>query len=194
MDKKINFEKAVEILNDGGIIIFPTDTAYGVGCRIDDGKAVVKLNKMLKRPKDMASPVLFDTIERVEQYVELDSKTSDVANKYWPGALTLILRCNKVKVLRSVRGGRETLGVRIPNHETPLELIKHVDKPIIGTSANFHGGKTPYLFSDLDKRLIKLVDYVLEGKTNERMAASTVVDCTVIPWKIIRQGEISLDL
>lgn len=189
----MNLEKAIEIIRQGGIIIFPTDTAFGIGCRIDKEESVRKLNKMLKRPNGMPSPVLFDSIERVSQYVRIKPKVRKLMDNYWPGALTLILHCNRVKVPSSVRGEGRTLGVRIPDHEVPIKLIKVADIPIIGTSANFHGEKTPFKFSQLDKRLIKLVDLCLEGETSAGLA-STVVDCTSYPWKIIRQGEVLPDI
>jgi tRNA A37 threonylcarbamoyladenosine synthetase subunit TsaC/SUA5/YrdC len=75
----------------------------------------------------------------------------------------------------------------------PLNLIKNLNVPILGPSANFSNGTTPFKFKDLDKRLVKLVDFVLEGKTKYNNS-STVVDCTKSPWHIIRQGEVLLDI
>jgi len=189
-----NIEKAVEILKNGGIIIYPTDTAFGIGCSLNNEVSIRKLYKLLKRPEDMASPVLFDSIERVEEYVQIEPRVRQLTNKYWPGPLTIILNCNREKVPSPVRDGGNTLGVRIADHKIPIEIIKRANVPILGTSANFHGGKTPFLFSELDKRLIKLVDFVVEGKTKGKRQTSTIVDCTKYPWKIIRQGQTLLDL
>ncbi len=188
-----DIEEAIKIIKQGGIVIFPTDTAFGIGCRIDDVKAIARLFAIRKRPQSQPTPVLFDTIERVREYVsEFDSKVEALMSEYWPGALTLILYCNKVKVPSLVRAGGETLGVRIPDHEVPVQLIKNVDVPILGPSANFHGEKTPYSFLELDKDLVKLVDFVIDGKTKTKNLTSTVVDCSVLPFKILRQGAVSL--
>lgn len=188
-------DEAVEVIKQGGIVIFPTDTAFGIGCRIDDEKAVERLFEIRKRPSRMATPVLFDSIERVKDYLlPFGNDVKELMYKYWPGAITLILRCNRVKVPNLVRGGGDTLGVRIPDHETVWQLIRGVNSPILGPSANFHGQKTPYTFNTLDKELIKLVDFVLEGKTKGEGQVSTVVDCTGRPWQIIRQGQVMLDL
>lgn len=188
-------EEAIEVLNQGGIVIFPTDTAFGIGCRIDDEKAIERLFAIRKRPKSQATPVLFDSIERVKEYVlPFDQKIEQLIQSYWPGALTLIHDCIEEKVPSLVRAGGGTLGIRIPDHETVWKLIKGANVPILGPSANFHGEKTPYNFEELDKRLIKLVDFVVEGKTKGKGLASTVIDCTKLPWKIIRQGEVLLDL
>lgn len=188
-----NLNHAIEIIKQGGIVIFPTDTAYGIGCRLDNEASIKRLFELKKNPKDKAMPVLFDSIERVKEYVlPFEHKVELAMEKYWPGALTLILPCDSTKIPSLVRGGGEALGVRIPDHDLILDLIKGAETPIIGTSANFSGGKTPFTFEGLDKALIKLVDFVLEGKTKENGLASTIVDCSQKPWKIIRQGSIVL--
>ena len=190
-----NLGKAIEVIRKGGIVIFPTDTAFGVGCRIDDEKAVKRLFSIRKRPQSQPTPVLFDSIERVKEYLlPFGRDVERLMIKYWPGALTIILNCDKGKVPSLVRGGGDALGVRIPDHETIRKLIKGANIPILGPSANFHGEETPYNCRALDKELIKLVDFVLAGETRDKGLASTVVDCTKNPWEIIRQGGVSLDL
>lgn len=190
-----NIEQAVKIIKEGGIVIFPTDTAFGIGCRMDDEKAVKRLFAIRKRPVSQATPVLFDSIERVKEFVlPFDSKVEGLMIKYWPGALTIVLSCDISKVPSLVRGGGKSLGVRIPDHETVWQLVKGVGVPVLGPSANFHGEKTPYKFEELDKSLTKLVDFIVEGKTKEENLASTVIDCTEEPWKILRQGAVKIDL
>jgi len=185
---------ASEILNQGGIIIYPTDTAFGIGCKLDNDRAVKKLFEIKNRPKNQPVPVLFDSKDRIQEYVlEIDEKIDDLMDEYWPGALTIVLKCYTEKVPLLVRGGTNTLGVRVPDHTVPLNLIKIVNSPILGPSANFPGEKTPFSFKDLDKDLLKLVDFFIEGKTKNRNS-STVVDCTVSPWNIIRQGDVMLDI
>ncbi|MBI4089615.1 MAG: threonylcarbamoyl-AMP synthase [Candidatus Levybacteria bacterium] len=186
-------KKAIEVLRNGGIVIFPTDTAFGIGCRIDNQEAIGKLFKIRKRPNDKAVPVLFSSVKMVKKYVkEIPQDAEALMKKYWPGALTLILQCNKIKVQALVRGGGETLGVRIPNHRIIREIISRVGVPILGPSANFSGEKTPFKFEDLDKKLISLVDYVVEGKTSDKELSSTVIDCSTKPWKILRSGAVSV--
>lgn len=193
MEKEI--EKVVGILKKGGIVIFPTDTAFGIGCRIDDRKAVKRLFKIRKRPETQATPVLVSSIEMAQEYLEPIPK--DVIDKlikpYWPGALTIILRCNKVKVPSLVRGGGSTVGIRIPNHPITLSLVKRVGFPILGPSANFHEEKTPYRFEDLNPELVNLADYVVAGECLLKKQ-STVIDCSEKPWRIFRQGAIELKL
>ncbi len=189
-----SLDKAIEVLREGGIVIFPTDTAFGIGCRMDDEKAVEKLFKIKKRPQTQATPVLFDNLARVDDYVlPYGTEIKRLMKKYWPGALTIVLPCKVSKVPSLVRGGGKTVGARIPDHIIPIRLIKGTDGPILAPSANFHGEKTPYIFTELDKSLIKLVDFVLEGETRGSLS-STIVDCSKERWEIIRQGAILLDL
>ncbi len=188
-----DLEQAIKVIKRGGIVIFPTDTAFGIGCRIDNKDSIERLFEIRKRPLDKAMPVLFDAIDRVKDYVlPFDNKIELLMKKYWPGALTLILPCYESKVPSLVRGGGKTLGMRIPDHDLALGLIHGANVPIIGTSANFAGEKTPFTLEGLDKQLIKLVDFVLEGKTKGEGLSSTVVDCSESRWKIIRQGSVVL--
>jgi|SRR6185369_7484553 len=193
MNDQIN--KSINIIKQGGVVIFPTDTAFGIGCRIDDTEAVKRLFGIRKRPQTQATPVLVSHLVMAKEYL-LDlpeGVEKKLIEPYWPGALTIVLGCKTDKVPSLVRGGGENLGVRMPNHETALEIIKGVGVPVLAPSANFHGEKTPFLFSDLDPELTKLVDFVLEGECSLKQA-STVIDCSSEPWKILREGAIRLSI
>jgi L-threonylcarbamoyladenylate synthase len=190
----VNLEKAFEIVKKGGIIIYPTDTAFGIGCRIDNEESVKRLFEIRNRSLDKAVPVLFDSIKEVKKYVlPFGQEVCDLMEKYWPGALTIVLKCKTQKIPSLVRGGASTLGVRIPDHKIVLDLISKIGMPIVGTSANFAGEETPYRFEDLDKNLMSKVDGVLMGETKTKNT-STILDCTVRPWKILRQGLLNLNL
>lgn len=183
---------AAEIVKKGGLIIFPTDTAFGVGCRLDNEKAVERLFKIRRRPATQATPVLVSSIEMAQQYLSpIADEVKKLMDDYWPGALTIILPCKKEQVPALVRGQGLTLGVRMPNHEVPLYIINSIGVPILGPSANFHGKPTPYKYEDLDPEFVKLVNYVVPGEC-QMGHVSTVIDCSVLPWKIIRQGAVSI--
>ncbi len=185
-----DIQSAIKILNQGGIVIFPTDTAFGIGCRMDKRQAIGRLFKLRKRPEFKATPVLVSGLEMAQDYVgpiqpEVREK---LIKPYWPGALTIVLPCQEEKVPKLVRGGSDTLGVRMPNSAICLEIINGVEVPILGPSANFHGAPTPFRFQDLDRGLVKLVDFVVTSGECSLKQASTVIDCSVAPWKILRQG------
>lgn len=187
--------KAAEILKLGGIVIFPTDTAFGIGCRIDKRESIKRLFRIRKRNKQKAVPVLVDSIEMAKKYLKvLDKETEGIMEKFWPGALTIVYKCKKNKVYSLVRGEGETLGVRVPDNDLILGLIKKTEVPILAPSANFPGEKTPFRFKDLNRELVKLADYVLPGETNNIGSASTVIDCSINPWKILRQGTIKIKI
>jgi L-threonylcarbamoyladenylate synthase len=188
-------EEAVKVLNQGGIIIFPSDTAFGIGCRIDRKDAIEKLFKLRKRPNNQATPVLISNINMVKDYAyDISQKVQEeLIDKFWPGALTIILKAKKEKVPELVRGGGENIGLRMPNHKILLNIIENTRVPILGPSANFHGEKTPYEYKDIDKKLISLVDFVLEGECLLKKA-STVIDCTKTPWQVLRKGAIEINI
>lgn len=187
--------KAIEILKQGGIVIFPTDTVYGIGCRIDDEQVVKRLFTLRKRPETKATPVLVSDLSMAKRYLEpVPQKVIDMLiTPYWPGGVTVILSCQKEKVPELVRGGGNTIGVRMPNHPMTLALIEGLGVPVLGPSANFNAEKTPRRFSDLNPELVKLVDFVVEGECGLKQS-STVIDTTVTPWKILRQGAVDVKL
>jgi L-threonylcarbamoyladenylate synthase len=188
-----DIEKAIKILKNGGVVIFPTDTAFGIGCRIDDENAVKRLFTIRKRPETKAVPVLVSSMHMAQDYVQKvpQDVIERLIERYWPGALTIVLKSNVANVPDLIRGGGETIGVRVPDHLTTLALINGVGVPLVGTSANFAGEATPYTFESLDEELIQLVDFVVPGECHTRLA-STVIDCTVDPWKILRQGAVKI--
>lgn len=191
MEKKVS--EAISILIDGGIVVFPTDTAFGIGCRMDYPTSVEKLFRLRRRPKTQPAPVLVDSIHMAETYLTspLPDNVRHLMKTYWPGALTIIYYCTIESVPPLVRGCGKTLGVRQPDHPTALQLIAGVGIPLLGPSANFHGGKTPFAFADLDANLLRHVDYVLRGECTHNQP-STVINCTTNPFGIVRRGAVNL--
>lgn len=192
---ELKIEKAVEILKQGGIVIFPTDTAFGIGCRMDNENSIKKLFSIRKRPLNQATPILFNSVEMMKNYLfDIPEEVKEeLMDKYWPGALTIILPCKTEKVFNLIRGNTNNIGVRIPDNNNLISIIEMTGVGILGPSANFHGEATPYNFKDLDPKLIKLVDYVLEGSCRIK-EQSTIIDCSVVPWNIIREGAVKLSL
>lgn len=189
-----NWKKAFEVLKNGGIVIFPTDTTFGIGCRIDSEQSIERLFEIRKRPLNQAVPVLFSSVEMVMSYVlgEINPKVKKLINKYWPGALTVVFPANLQKAPSLVRGGGKTVGVRIPDKEELRNVINKLGVPILGPSANFHGDKTPYKFNDLNKNLVSLADFVISGETVQSKP-STVIDVSTDKWKILRQGAVKIE-
>ncbi|HJX02196.1 MAG TPA: L-threonylcarbamoyladenylate synthase [Candidatus Humimicrobiaceae bacterium] len=186
---------AIKILKNGGIVIFPTDTVYGIGCRIDREKSIKRLLTIKKRPPAKAVPVLVDSIKMAKNFwrLPLPVEIENLLKNYWPGALTVVYFCRKNKTFQIIRGRNKTLGIRLPDSNLVRSLIKAVGVPLLGPSANFYQGKAPYRFEDLDPELISLSDWTVKGNCLGKKA-STVVDCTKIPFKVLRQGVVKLEL
>lgn len=180
--KSEDLAKAADILKSGGIVIFPTDTVYGIGCRWDFPKSVAKIYKIKNTPSTQAFPILASDTKQVKEISQVTPLAQTFMEKYWPGALTIILKSKK---------GKQKIGFRLPDSAIIQALIEQVGVPIIGTSANIHGKSAVRTSSELDRQLIKQVDYVLEGEC-EGGVESTVVDATVEPPKILRQGAITI--
>ena len=185
-------QQAISTLNAGGIIIFPTDTAFGIGCRIDKPDSIDRLFAIRKRPTTQALPVL---VRGMEQALPFYQHSSDIVRRlmetYWPGALTIIDTCKKELIYSPIRGGGDTVGMRHPKHEVLQQILDGVEVPIVGPSANMHGEPTPYRYEDLDPALVHLVDFVVPGICTAGNV-STVIDCAVTPYRIIRQGAVQV--
>lgn len=189
----VSIDRAIDVLRNGGIVLFPTDTAYGMGCRIDLPESVDRLFAARARATTKATPVLVDSQEMALAYfVQPNSIVRHLMKTYWPGALTIVSLCDTEAIYSPIRGGGQTIGMRMPNHEIALRLVRGVGVPILGTSANFSGGKTPFALGDLDPDLVALVDAVVPGECGGGGQVSTVIDCTTSPPTIIRQGGVRL--
>jgi len=188
MDNHI--QHAIDIVSKGGIVIYPTDTAFGIGCRIDIKQSVDRLFSLRRRSITQAMPVLVDSIEMALSCLVCPNDiVRHLMHTYWPGALTIVSWCNEDRIYSPIRGQGKTIGVRVPDHKIVCRIIHEVGVPILGSSANFHGEKTPYTYEDLNPALISLVDYVVPGECYKGNA-STVVDATGSPVKVLRQGAV----
>lgn len=174
--------KAAQILKKGGVVIFPTDTVFGLGCLFDSNKALARIYEIKNRPQTLPLPILVSKIEEVEKLAYITPLAKSLINKYWPGALTLVLKAKK---------SNQKLGFRLPNSKITLSLIEEAGKPIIGTSANFHGQSVQKNSKDLPKDLIDKVDFTVEGISGGGVE-STVVDASGQKPKVIRQGAINI--
>lgn len=190
MDKEVR--KAIEVFKNGGIVIFPTDTAIGIGCRIDNEKSVKRVFDIKKREYSKPLLALVDSMQMAKKYVSIPKNVAEkLLNKYWPGGLTVFLKCNLEKVPSIVHSGTNSLAVRLPDHNDITNIIKQVGVPIIATSANFSGDTTPYSISQVNNELLSKVDFVLKGECTFKKQ-STIIDCTVTPWKVIREGAVKI--
>lgn len=180
--KSRQIKKAAVILKSGGVIVFPTDTVYGIGAIISNKKAIKRIYKIKQTPKSQNFPILITDIAQIEDMVIFSDTAKSLAKKYWPGALTLIMK---------LKNSKNKIGIRMPDSDIIRSLLAETKKPIIGTSANIHGQKTPTVTSQLDPKIKQQADFVIDGECGKKIQ-STVVDATVNPPKILRYGAVNI--
>lgn len=179
-------EEAFKALKTGGLVIYPTDTLYGLGCNALDESAVEKVFAAKKRPATNPLPIAVDSIEMMARYAELTDTAEKLAAAFLPGPLTVVL---KKKVLPdALTGGLPRVGVRIPNINVTLKLIDLLGAPITATSANVSGSAPPVTAEEAASQIVE-ADIVLDGGRLETGVPSTVIDLTGRP-KILRDGAI----
>lgn len=178
-------EMAREILRQGGTIVYPTDTVYGLAANIFHEKAVLKVYQMKKRLKNKPISVCLSQIQDIKTVAQLDPDLEKIVQKILPGPYTLIL--NKKDNLQSrVTAGTDKIGIRIPNNVICRELSRKF--PITTTSANLSGHPSPTSARKAQKELDDKPDIILDSGPCSDGISSTVVDLTVTPPRIIREG------
>lgn len=183
--------RAVEALRRGEVIVFPTDTIYGLGCRIDDERAVRRIFEIKSRPSTEPLPVLLaDPAQVVDFAREIPPAARRLISRFWPGPLTLVLRRSE-RIPLTVTGGGDTVALRVPAHPLPRALVRELGVPIVGTSANSHGMPSPVTAQQVVFDLGDRVDLVLDGGRVPLGRESTVVDVTGGIPRIVREGALS---
>ena len=189
MSKEVR--RAAEILGRGGLVAFPTETVYGLGADASSEKAMARLYRVKGRPGDHPVIVHFSSAEKAFEWgKEIPESARKLAQKFWPGPLTLILKRNE-KARDFVTGGQPSVGVRVPSHPVARELLKEFGKPIAAPSANRFGRVSPTTAAHVREDLGADVDLVLEGGPSEVGIESTIVDLSSGEAVILRPGKIS---
>lgn len=195
-------QKAASILKQGGLVAFPTDTVYGLGADATNPKAVKKIFKVKKRPLTNPLPVLIarkNDLFKATSPCKLTRRSHNtkkqcniikkLINKFWPGALTIVLPKKKI-IPNIVTAGLPCVGVRMPASAVTLALIRALGRPLVATSANLHGKPSPRTAAAVKKYLNNKIDLILDGGKTKLGIESTVLDCTTYPPAILRAGAI----
>jgi len=176
------FKEAAKILKEGGLVIIPTETVYGIAAAMSNKKAVDKLYEIKRRPKDKPFALLIDKKERIEDFASaIPPAAYKLADKFWPGPLTL--------VLKSKDAG--TIGVRMPDNQVALKIIGEAGSPVFCPSANLSGKPAPVNFEEAIKDLDGLVDLAIDAGSAKIGVESTVVDLSGESPVVLREGAIS---
>jgi L-threonylcarbamoyladenylate synthase len=183
--------KALDILNAGGLIAFPTDTVYGLGALAYDENAVRSIYIAKDRPIEKAIPILIGDVEDMEKVgMDIPNSAYKLASRFWPGPLTCIIP--KQPTLPEAVSATSTVGVRVPDHEAARALLREVG-PMAVTSANISGQPSPSTAEEVFAQLNGRIPLIIDGGRTPGGVPSTVVDCSSGEVKIIREGPIGLD-
>lgn len=179
---------AATTIKNGGVVVFPTDTVYGIGCDPRNAKAVEAIFRIKKRRESKQLPVLGYSKEEVSKIAVFDDISSKIADRFWPGQVTLVLKL-KDNEIKKAMNLNDKIAVRVPSHPGVLALLKEC-KLIVGTSANFSGHPA---FSDSRKvqENFSGYDVFLDGGTISNSVSSTIVEVKDGILRILRQGKIT---
>ncbi len=195
-DKTLAIKKAVETLRNGGLIVYPTETCYGLGGDVTNPEALKKIMeyKTLRGSKPVSIAVA--NKKMAEEYVDINDMADNLYENYLPGPITVI-SMSKGSLVPPVVSIQGAVGVRYPDYNFTLDLIKEFGKPITATSANVSYKSPPYnidqLIKDLPKKSLDLIDLFLDAGQLPKNQPSTVLDTTMNQLSVLRQGKIQFE-
>ena len=181
-------EAAVEAIEHGGVVVYPTETLWGLGASIEDARAVERVFRLKNRPLVEPLSVAVASPRQIPNYAHLTDAGVKLA-KLFPGPLTIVLRKRR-SVPDVVTGGLDHVGIRVPDHKDCLQLLGRVG-PLTSTSANLHGGPEPRTLNEAKAIFGNHVDFYLDSDSKPAGVASTIVDARSDSVKILRPGAMS---
>ena len=182
---------AAKAINNGAIIVFPTDTVYGLGCNPYNHNAVLSLYEIKKRKRAKPFPVIGYSKKELEKIAEFNTLEGKIAEKFWPGPITLILKVKDKEIQESL-GLDEKIAVRVPNNQCVLALLKEC-KLLVGTSANI-SGTAPFNDPKECSENLNGYDLFIDGGIISSQGESTIVEIENNNVKILRKGAISEEM
>jgi len=178
---------AVKIMKRGGLIIYPTETCYGIGCDATNSKAIKKIYKIKKREKKKAMTILVSNRRMIKKYVKVTKKIEKLMKNFMPGPLTIIAKKRNDNFLVN---RENTVAFRVSSNKLATNIVKNLKKPIISTSANISKESPIYNIKEIIKTFDKKVDMIIDGGNLKKIKPSTIIDMTNNE-DIIRKGPIS---
>jgi L-threonylcarbamoyladenylate synthase len=191
---KTGLKRAAESILSGGVVAIPTESFYGLAVNPTDVRAIKRLFDAKKRRGDQPILLLIPSVEHLDQYViHVPHIAHQLMNEFWPGGLTLIFEA-KPSLPRELTAGTGKIGVRLSSHPIPTALAQAVGTPITGTSANISGQPACSSAKEVFRGLGDKVDLILDGGETAGGKGSTVLDVTMDPPVVVREGMVSREL
>ncbi|MFX0042660.1 MAG: L-threonylcarbamoyladenylate synthase [Candidatus Hodarchaeota archaeon] len=188
---------AAENIIEGKIIAFPTNSVYGIGGDPQNLDVIERIFEIKFRDRSKGLLLLVSDFEEASKIVEFNEVAKKLADKYWPGQLTLILKRKEPSIIPlEVSAHQDTLGLRIPENTIILEILKILKEKgyfggIIGTSANYSGEPPSISGDEVAKKLLSPIDLIIDGGKSKSKTPTTIIDCTSQELKFLRIGKIS---
>lgn len=183
--------KVINILKNNGIVIFPTETVYGIGGNALCDEVIDKIYEVKQRPREKALNIMLASIDDIEKYAEITSELErKIIKTFMPGPITIILK-KKQNFGNKFTLPNETIGIRIPDNKIINSILKNIDFPIIAPSANISGKPSAIEVSDIIKDFDGKVDVIIDGGKASLGESSTIVQVIDDEIKILRQGNIT---
>lgn len=180
----------IEVLKNGGIIVFPTETVYGIGANAFFENSVKEIYRVKKRPNEKPLAIMVSGIEEIEKYAVISNEIErKIIKKFMPGPITIILK-RKKGVLDYVASGKDTIGVRIPDNRIILEILRKSKLPIVAPSANISGMPSGIDFNSIKSDFEGNVDICINGGKCKLEEPSTIIQVVDNEIEILRQGKI----
>jgi L-threonylcarbamoyladenylate synthase len=183
-------EKAVSVLRDGGVIAMPTDTLYALTVRARDAAAVRRVFEIKGRNDGKPMPLFVSDLAMARRFGEFSDTASKLAERFWPGALTVVVKRRADFESEALAGG-DTVALRAPDNAIALAVIAGAGEPVTGTSANLSGGPDPVSADEVRRQIGDKLDVILDAGPAQGGVASTIVDCTGVEPVILREGALS---
>ncbi|MCS7110024.1 MAG: L-threonylcarbamoyladenylate synthase [Candidatus Caldarchaeum sp.] len=184
-----SFEKiiaAVKVVLTGGVIVYPTDTVYGIGCDPFNVEAVKRVYEIKKR-EAKPMPVLLSSIDMLYSVADPTPEEVEAALKLWPGPVTILMKKNP-NLPDIVTAGEQSVGVRIPAHMIPLTIMEKTGKPLVGTSANISGQPSATEVKNIDESVLSKADIVIDHGATFHKLPSTVIRVKRDGFEVVREG------
>ncbi|MGD8916748.1 MAG: L-threonylcarbamoyladenylate synthase [Syntrophobacterales bacterium] len=179
--------RAAEILRAGGIIAYPTDTYYGIGCDIMNKKAIARVYLLKRRPKHKPFSFICSDLKNISQYAQVTNYAYKTMKRLLPGPYTFILEGSRL-VPRIMLTNRKTAGIRVPDHNICLSIVKELGNPILSTSATDPAGEILESVVEIEERLGHALDLIIDGGPVS-LKPSSVVSLIDDDPEIIREGQ-----
>ena len=189
-DTKASIDAAVDMLRSGGLIALPTDTLYALAASASDATAVRRAFAIKGRDGQKPLPLLVSDGAMAERAGILDNRARRLIERFWPGALTIVVDKQPQFQSEALAAG-STVALRAPDHALTLEVIRRLDGPVTGTSANLSGGPDPDSVAEVHHQIGNRLDLVIDAGVCPAGISSTIVDCSGAGWRILRTGVIS---